>query len=188
VHVKADIGESRGDDFCAAVRGGRPGPRVAGGAPGDGGGRPDRRAAAASPAALQGVLDRRRFAMPYVGTRIGDEDYPRLDPGDPDERRLLIEGEHPEYHDVLHDPGFDGEIDGVDPRLHVAVHEIVATQLWDDDPPEAWKAAQRLVAGGADRHDVLHRLAGVVATHLHATLSGGTFDLDAYRRDLDSLH
>jgi hypothetical protein len=63
----------------------------------------------------QDALDRRMFAMPYFGTRIGEEDYPRLDPGDPDERRLLIEGEHPEYHAVLEDPGFDGEIDGVNP-------------------------------------------------------------------------
>lgn len=50
---------------------------------------------------LQQAIDRRMFAMPYFGTRIGDEDYPSLDPGDPDERRLLIEGEHPEYHAVL---------------------------------------------------------------------------------------
>ena len=35
----------------------------------------------------QDALDRRMFAMPYFGTRIGEEDYPRLDPGDPDERR-----------------------------------------------------------------------------------------------------
>ena len=43
----------------------------------------------------QDALDRRMFAMPYFGTRIGEEDYPRLDPGDPDERRLLIEGSIP---------------------------------------------------------------------------------------------
>ena len=83
------------------------------------------------------------FTMPYFGTRIGEEDFPRLDPGDSDERRLLIEGEHPEYHAALLDPGFDGEVDGVNPRLHIGIHEVVANQLWDGDPPEAWHAAKR---------------------------------------------
>jgi|SRR5450755_1181153 hypothetical protein len=31
-----------------------------------------------------------------------------------------------------------------DARLHLAMHEIIATHLWDDDPPEAWGAAARL--------------------------------------------
>jgi Plasmid pRiA4b ORF-3-like protein/Domain of unknown function (DUF1841) len=137
---------------------------------------------------VQEVLERRHFAMPYFGTRIGDEDYSRLDPNDPDERRLLIEGEHPEYHAALTDPSFDGEIRGVNPRLHIAMHEIVANQLWDDDPPEAWAAAQRLVAQGHDRHDVLHALADVAVRQLHGALSSGQPVADsAYRRALDAL-
>lgn len=137
---------------------------------------------------VQAALERRHFAMPYYGTRIGDDDYPRLDPNDPDERHLLIEGEHPEYHAALADPSFDGEIDGVNPRLHIAMHEIVANQLWDDDPPEAWTAAQRLVAQGQERHDVLHALADVVARQLHGALSSGLPIADsAYRRALDAL-
>jgi hypothetical protein len=136
----------------------------------------------------QDALDRRMFAMPYFGTRIGEEDYPRLDPGDPDERRLLIEGEHPEYHAVLEDPGFDGEIDGVNPRLHIAIHEAVANQLWEDDPAEAWGAAKRLHDAGVDRHDVLHQLGSVVATHLHGALTNRqAVDLAAYRQALDAL-
>jgi hypothetical protein len=134
------------------------------------------------------ALDRRMFAMPYFGTRIGEEDYPRLDPGDPDERRLLIEGEHPEYHAVLEDPGFDGEIDGVNPRLHIAIHEVVANQLWEDDPAEAWRAARRLHDAGVDRHDVLHQLGSVVAAHLHSALTDQrAVDHAAYRQALDAL-
>lgn len=136
---------------------------------------------------LQDVLDRRLFAMPYVGTRIGVEDFPRLDPGDPDERRLLVIGEHPEYHAALDDPGFDSEIDGVSPELHVTLHEIVATQLWDDDPPEVWQAAQRLIGAGVERHDVLHALADVLACHLHGALANGDADVDGYRADLAAL-
>lgn len=136
----------------------------------------------------QDALDRRIFAMPYVGARIGDEDYPRLDPADPDERRLLIEGEHPDYHRVLADPTADGDIDGVNPRLHIAMHEMVANQLWEDDPPEAWRAAKRLRDRGLDRHDILHRLADVAVEQLHGALTSGTpADAAAYARALDRI-
>jgi hypothetical protein len=137
---------------------------------------------------VQDAVDRRMFAMPFFGTRIGDEDFLELDPGDGDERRLLIEGEHPEYHAALLDPAFDGEVDGVNPRLHVAIHEVVANQLWDDDPPEAWQAAKRLRDAGRDRHEVLHELGGVAVTHLHGALTGGApVDTAAYRRTLEAL-
>lgn len=136
---------------------------------------------------VQEVLDRRMLAMPYVGTRIGDEDFPRLHPGDPDERRLLVIGEHPEYHAALDDPGFAGEVDGVDPELHITVHEIIAAQLWDDDPPEVWQAAQRLLGTGAERHEVLHALADVLARHLYGVLAIGDADVSGYRADLAAL-
>jgi hypothetical protein len=134
------------------------------------------------------ALDRRMFAMPYFGTRIGEEDYPRLDPGDPDERRLLVEGEHPEYHGALADPAFDGEIDGVNPRLHMPNHAVVATPLWDNHPPEAWRAATRLHDAGVARHDILHQLGSIVATHLHGALTNRqAVDPVAYRQALDAL-
>jgi hypothetical protein len=139
-------------------------------------------------AEAQDALDRRMFAMPYFGTRIGDEDYPRLDPGDPDERRLLIEGEHPEYHGVLDDQGFEGEVDGVNPRLHIAIHEVVANQLWEDEPPEAWRAAKRLRDAGVDRHDILHQLGSVATGQLHGALTRGQpVELGAYRQAFDAL-
>ena len=137
----------------------------------------------------QDALDRRMFAMPYFGTRIGEEDYPRLDPGDPDERRrLLIEGEHPDYHAVA-DPAFDGEIDGVNSsaahrhprgRRHPAVGGRPS--------PEAWRAAKRLHDVGVDRHDILHQLGSVVTDHLHGALTNRqAVDPVAYRQALDAL-
>lgn len=138
-------------------------------------------------ASVQDAVERRMFAMPFFGTRIGDEDFPRLDPGDADERRLLIEGEHPEYQAALADPAFDGAVEGVSPRLHIAMHEIIANQLWDDDPPEAWRAAQRLRDAGGDRHDILHQLGVVVATQVHGALTGRPVDVVAYQQALDAL-
>ena len=58
----------------------------------------------------------------------------------------------------------------MNPRLHITVHEIVANQLWDDEPPEVWQAARRLSATGMDRHDVLHAISEVVAEHLFGVL------------------
>jgi len=137
---------------------------------------------------LQDAIERRMFTMPYFGTRIGDDDYPRLDPNDPDERAILIEGEHPEYHEALADPGFEDEIDGVNPRLHLAMHELVANQLWDDDPPEAWQAARRLRDLGEDRHDILHAIGAVVMTQLHASMMGQQdVDNERYRAELNQL-
>ena len=142
----------------------------------------------ASPAEVEDVLDRRTFTMPYSGATINDEDFPELDPADPDERGLLIQGEHPEYHEAVTDPAWEGEIDGVNPRLHLIFHEIIANQLWADDPPEVWQAARRLREDGMDRHDVLHALAAVMAEHVYFVLAREEpSDQDAYRRALDAL-
>jgi hypothetical protein len=119
------------------------------------------------------AIDRRRFAMPFSSTRIGDEDFPALDPGNPDDRLLLIEGEHPEFHDLLYDPTFEGEIDGTSPHAHIAIHEVVANQLWDDNPPGAWRAAKRLREARVERHDILHQLGEVVVTQIYGVLSAG---------------
>lgn len=137
------------------------------------------------------VLDRRTFAMPYLGIRIGEKDYPQLDANDEKQRWLLIIGEHPEYHELLGgpEPNFTALIDAGWPQLHLITHEIVTTQLWNDDPPEAWQAAQRLTAEGLERHDVLHALGDVITQHLIKSPSTQQ-ELaanESYRRDLDSL-
>jgi hypothetical protein len=141
-----------------------------------------------SRAEVEDTMDRRVFTMPYYGTTIRGQDFPKLNPADPDERGLLIEGEHPECHQALADPAWEGEIDGVNPRLHLTMHEVIANQLWADDPPEVWQAARRLRDRGMDRHEVLHELIGVMVEHMHPTLARSEpFDSDAYRRTLNSL-
>jgi hypothetical protein len=139
------------------------------------------------PQGLVEVLERRMFAIPAVGTRIGDEEFPFLDPSDPDDRGMFIEGEHPEFHEALADPDPD-PVDGVNPRLHITMHEIIANQLWDDEPKEVWQAARRLSAAGHDRHDVLHAIGEVLARYLHGALTGsGAFDAARYAEEVDRL-
>lgn len=101
-----------------------------------------------------------------------------LDPSDPDDRRLLILADHPELHDAVRNEVREIKLRSqiVKPELHLAMHEVVANQLWDDNPGEVWLTAQRLLTMGYDRHEVLHMLASVVsnqvwgALHEHQTI------------------
>ena len=88
---------------------------------------------------------------------------------------MLIEAEHPELHKALRRGDDEIVLHGttINPRLHITMHEIVANQLWADDPPEAWRTAQRLTALGYGRHEVLHMLGSVVARQLWSVLEAG---------------
>jgi hypothetical protein len=58
----------------------------------------------------------------------------------------------------------------MNPRLHLLMHEVVANQLWDNDPPEVWQTAQRLLAAGYERPEILPMLASVTSNALYETL------------------
>lgn len=76
-----------------------------------------------------------------------------------------IEAEHPAFADALHareESLIAGE--PMNPRLHIAMHEIVTNQLWADDEPEVWTTVQRLTQLGYDRHVVLHMIASSAKT------------------------
>jgi len=109
--------------------------------------------------------ERRRFAVPPAEGVVDDIDLALLDPADEDDRRLLIEAEHPEFRRAIEDGRREVHLGGeaVNPVLHITMHEIVANQLWKGEPPEVWDTAQRLLADGYERHEVLHMLASVVA-------------------------
>jgi len=130
------------------------------------------------------------FAVPPARGVFGEIDLALLDPADRDERRILIEAEHPELADALdRDEEFviiDGE--EVDPRLHLTLHEIIVEQLWEDDPPEAWGTAQRLTAAGYERHEILHMLGSALVPQLwRAMAKGETSDSEEYLRALSRL-
>lgn len=133
---------------------------------------------------VESVVERRRFVMPFRRAVIGGEALDGLDPADPEERALLLQGEHPD----LPDGDFETDAEGFSPRFHLTMHEVIANQLWDDEPPEVWRAAVRLRGQGLGRHEILHALMNVMVTHMRPTLAGATpFDTDAYRRELDGL-
>jgi hypothetical protein len=95
-----------------------------------------------------------------------------LSPEDPDDRSMLIRLAHPELDDAVNE-GQETVIVGgeeLNPSLHFTIHEIVATQIIDNNPPEAFATAQRLLATGRDHHEVLHMLAYVMSGQIWGAL------------------
>ncbi|TYB38837.1 hypothetical protein FXF69_40895 [Actinomadura chibensis] len=97
------------------------------------------------------ALPRRAFALPFLsGThrrsgRHGFINLSTLDPADPDDRRAILEFEH---------PGADEE--------HIAAHERLTERLWNGEPPQLWETARSLLDVGYERHEILHKLIAVL--------------------------
>jgi hypothetical protein len=119
------------------------------------------------------------------------------DPDDPDDRDALISlqfsaqqagggnGEDDDYSDDGTDD--DGDKDSPD-QLRAAFRSAVANQVANDDPPDVWATAQRLLAMGLDREMVLGELVMAMIPQFQAALDNeGPYDLDAYRAALASL-
>jgi uncharacterized protein DUF1841 len=121
---------------------------------------------------------------------MGDIELSLLDPREEDDRHFLILAEHPELQEAVEDDQDEITLRGnlMSPRLHLSMHEIVANQLWADDPPETWPTAQRLMALGYQRHEILHMLGSVVSGEAWRTMQyKQPFDPDRFRAGLDAL-
>jgi hypothetical protein len=103
------------------------------------------------------ALPRRAFALPFLSGRHrltgrhrlpgrhGSIDLSTLDPADPQDRRFMLEFEHPGA-----------------PDAHLDAHERLTERLWNGDPPQLWETAQALLDVGYERHEILHRLIDVL--------------------------
>jgi hypothetical protein len=120
--------------------------------------------------AVPDELERRRFvADPDVLAAL---DMTLADLADADARSLAISHEHPEFEAALEDGLSEVDLGHgpINPRLHLAMHEIVGNQLWDGDPPEVWETAVRLRDAGYERHEILHMLGRPVSEQIWAAL------------------
>ncbi len=69
----------------------------------------------------------------------------------------------------------------MNPRLHLVLHEIVAKQLVDLDPPEVWETEQRLRRLGYRRHEILHMLGAAMTGEIwHALHEQRDYDREAH--------
>ena len=122
-------------------------------------------------------------ALASVGARLEDL-------VDPDVRGVVIRADHPELDRALRDGKDELIVDGepMSIRLHLTMHQALANQLADNDPPEVYLTAQRLLASGYERHEVLHMLAAPIAEQIHATLHDGKeYDRDRHLAALAAL-
>jgi hypothetical protein len=74
-------------------------------------------------------------------------------------------------------------------RLHSTLHVIIENQL-TEAIPAVKEALSRLMAEGLDRHEALHAIASVLATHLFHQMKGQSKPVDPndpYFKDLSSL-
>lgn len=84
-----------------------------------------------------GDQERRDWALPPGEGIVSGMDLGHLDRNNPDERHFLILAEHPELIEAIENDVDEIVLEGVvvSPRLHITMHEVVANQLWDNDPP-----------------------------------------------------
>ena len=127
--------------------------------------------------------------MPPLTGTFDDVDLEFVDPGDENDRWVLVAAEHPDLHAAV-DAGereiaVDGQI--INPALHLGLHEAVAKQVWDDEPPEVGLTAQRLTALGYDRHEVLHMLMSAISDQSWHALRGEDPDERAFAARLAAL-
>jgi len=58
--------------------------------------------------------------------------------------------------------------------VHANFHVIVENQLALNDPPEVRRALDRLIGEGLDRHQAIHAIGSVLASHVHRILGGNS--------------
>jgi hypothetical protein len=117
---------------------------------------------------------RLEVALPPLDDRarrraVAEDWHPELlDPEDPDERAVLIRLAHPDMDEAIEQGVEELRTGGtsINPRLHLVIHEMVATQIIDGDPQEVFDTARRLLALGRDPHEVLHMLGSVASTQI----------------------
>ena len=137
----------------------------------------------ASPRVRRGMRPRYASSRPRSAERADD------DIGDAvaaDERHERILEQHPEYRAAIE----RGEelVDGVNPRLHVAMHQAIHEQLGADDAPEVRAAFARLVALEYDEHDVIHAIADAFTRELwQAREQHRAFDQERYAARLEAV-
>ncbi len=100
--------------------------------------------------------------------------------------------DHPEYYAVWdHANEFLQEqvvIEGINPFLHVVMHQVVENQAAQNNPPEVRAVLEFKVSRRIPRHQAVHEIAYEFTQILWPALRNRqAFDNDAYRRKLDKL-
>lgn len=82
---------------------------------------------------------------------------------------------------------YEDHLDGLGEGFQRAGREVVANQILDDQPPETWATAQRLLAAGFDREQALDQLSFVAVQTLQRAIEGEAADPASYVALLEQL-
>lgn len=111
---------------------------------------------------------------------------------DEDAQTVRTMREHPEYAalwprlDTISDAEL--ERDGVNPIMHIVIHDTLENQLVNNDPPVTGEVLAALLAQGLSRHEALHRMGGVLAEEIFGIMKNDRpFDLAGFERKLRAL-
>jgi hypothetical protein len=110
------------------------------------------------------------------------------------EDAVMVEAlrEHPEYYGVWDrvDELSDEELiqDGVNPILHVTIHQTIENQLAAKDLPVVHETLERLMRSGLSRHEAIHAIGSVLSVEIWEILKEECpFDEERYERGLRQL-
>ncbi len=83
--------------------------------------------------------------------------------------------QHPKYFDIwehagLLDPHQEVLRDGVNPFVHVAIHQTAENQIANHDPPETAETLEALMQAGYTRHEAIHAIGRIVSDEIFEIL------------------
>jgi hypothetical protein len=101
--------------------------------------------------------------------------------------------QHPEYSDIweradILSPSEEVLCDGVNPFVHVTIHQTVENQIADHAPPQTAETLEALVQAGYTRHEAIHAIGAIVANEIFEILRDNRpFDEESYVKALQDL-
>ncbi len=108
-----------------------------------------------------------------------------------EEAKALSMLDHPEFTvlaDFADDLPDEFVVGGVNPRMHLIMHQILETQLIQNDPPEVALALEHLIGIGVSRHRGCHLiLDGFAEEFFKALKRQRPWDPGPYQRHLEAL-
>jgi hypothetical protein len=111
-----------------------------------------------------------------------------------DEDAMTVQSlqEHPEYYEIWDrvDELSEEELiqDGVNPILHVTIHQTIENQLAAKDPPVVHETLERLMRSGLSRHEAIHAIGSVLSVEIWEILKQDRpYDDARYERGLRQL-
>ena len=83
--------------------------------------------------------------------------------------------QHPQYSDIWERAAAlnaSEEVirDGANPFAHIAIHQMIANQIANHEPPQTAETLEALMQAGYTRHEAIHAIGGILAEEIYEIL------------------